>query len=249
MVKVDENHTHFLLTRYNVRAFKSVKRPSKLWLDHRFDIFSNLCLPSVAAQSSQSFSWLVFFDAGTPAPYLRQIGELRKRYPFEICLVDNFTAAIAALAVTSRSKASKRVITTRLDNDDAICNTFVEVVQRAVSPTLNCWVNIDRGYRLSQLGLQHAFNNSNPFLSLVESTEGCRTVMCQPHNLVYLREPVLHIPIQRGWIQYVHERNIKNDLQQGAEFIGPGKYKWRLANFASEVCSYAKRQRPSINDE
>jgi hypothetical protein len=67
----DASFEHFVLTRFNVResADKTDLVLNPVWLQFRFDLFERFCWPSVRAQTTGAFTWLVFFDKDTPEPF------------------------------------------------------------------------------------------------------------------------------------------------------------------------------------
>lgn len=52
---------HFILTRFNLLLWNKAKdgqmvRTTK-WLEHRFSLFENYCIPSIKNQTCQDFEW------------------------------------------------------------------------------------------------------------------------------------------------------------------------------------------------
>jgi hypothetical protein len=68
-IHIGQPFRHVLLTRFNARfAAKWTELClDPAWLGHRFSLFERFCYPSVQAQTSTGFTWLVFFHEGTPA--------------------------------------------------------------------------------------------------------------------------------------------------------------------------------------
>ena len=70
---------HFLITRFNLKNpdWDVTKNNEALldekWMDERFELFSNYCLPSVINQTNKNFKWLVFFDTSTSKIYQEKI--------------------------------------------------------------------------------------------------------------------------------------------------------------------------------
>jgi hypothetical protein len=115
------------------------------------------------------------------------------------------------------------LITTRLDNDDAIGKDHLRLVQGAFKQQ-------DREFLLFPFGLQsyrgrlyNCYWKSNPFLSLVERTKGnssFTTVMCVEHNRVRTAGKVHEIISTPQWLQVIHGANLLNTLRGWPRFSG-----------------------------
>src|SRR5277367_5912038 len=118
---------HFLLTRFNV-AFGFGNVPSELglkddWLEHRFALFENFCLPSVLAQEHKKFSWLIWIDERMPERWKTRLKtDLARLASAHLLPVQPGTSAWwqADLNKMVAQTTAPRIVTTRLDNDDAI---------------------------------------------------------------------------------------------------------------------------------
>lgn len=147
---------HFLLTRFNVGLYsgaesaeltdRSGEQPSKDpdgWMDHRLKLFEKYCIPSVKNQSNKKFNWLVVFDEKTPSRFKNRI----ERYSDDCGLVPLYsggtcpTFAMNGLECRERvlkyitnelNENTQYIITTRIDNDDAIHSEFIRSVQECV---------------------------------------------------------------------------------------------------------------------
>ncbi len=127
------------------------------WMQDRLELFDKYCVPSVMSQSNKNFTWLVVFDPKTPSKFRERIeryrddGVLVPLYAKSRCRDEarvvasvfsgkllrflHFEAALPAAQdyVTRRlDKWTEYIITTRLDNDDAIHSDFVRRVQDLV---------------------------------------------------------------------------------------------------------------------
>jgi Putative rhamnosyl transferase len=164
---------HFLLTNFNVRlGWRKDARGAPVlteeWMEHRWPLFETFCLPSVRGQSLQRFQWLVRLDASTADHHRQRFQWLIAGMPNVIPLWggESFRTAIDRLL----DPPTELVLTTRLDNDDALHRDALARVQGSVSDFVPEFLNFPNGYRFvradGQLyGVRHA---SNPFLSLVE---------------------------------------------------------------------------------
>src|SRR5262249_40599105 len=130
-----------LLTRFNVawRGFASPRfgaTPglSREWLEDRFALFARFCAPSVAAQTEADFEWIIFCDPRTEPEDVRRIRAFDPRirvvyYPPPKVVASGAGAgapAEAAPILTTTEVAPLArpgagvVVSTRLDNDDAL---------------------------------------------------------------------------------------------------------------------------------
>ncbi|MCU1424755.1 MAG: hypothetical protein JWM51_1046, partial [Microbacteriaceae bacterium] len=59
---------HVLLTRFNLPSagVESLIRAQEGWLRTRVELFERYCVPSVLAQTSSSYRWLIYFDPESP---------------------------------------------------------------------------------------------------------------------------------------------------------------------------------------
>ena len=118
--------THFLVTRFNLNYGDLYPYTDK-WMAHRMELFERFCLPSVARQESKEFRWLVYFDRARSASRRARIEQLLDRPDTEAVFVDSPEEMIADLR--GRAPEAGLLLTTRLDNDDALHPRFVAEVQ------------------------------------------------------------------------------------------------------------------------
>lgn len=133
---------HFLLTRFNILLWQKDKEGKKVrttkWLEHRFSLFEKYCLPSIKSQTCQNFEWTVLFDSMTPDCFKERIARYQKECPQLISIYvepENGCrfAEIFRREMVKRIRA-KRVLSTYLDNDDALNIGFIEdLLSRSLS--------------------------------------------------------------------------------------------------------------------
>jgi Putative rhamnosyl transferase len=169
---------HFLLTNFNVRLgwTRDVHGRTTLtpeWMEHRWRLFETFCLPSVRCQTDPRFRWLVRFDPGTPEGHRRRFRELTAGMTNVTPLwrAEPFGAAVGALLDPSADV----LLTTRLDNDDAIHRTAMARIRAAVGDARPEFLNFPEGFALllteGPSRMVRYTHHSNPFLSLVERVE------------------------------------------------------------------------------
>lgn len=218
---------HFILTRFNILLWRKAKDGNpvrtRVWLEHRFAIFEKYCLPSVMGQTCKAFQWIVLFDSTTPECFKDIIEAYRTVCPqFIPVYVEpregcNF-AQIFRSEVMKRLDAD-RVLTTYLDNDDALHLGFVEDIQRrAVGLPDGTFVNYNQGYQLftdHKYVMQINFPR-NHFMSIVESgaPNVLRTIYGYGSHYYINKIPdvkIEHIVELPMWCEVVHEKNMGND--------------------------------------
>ena len=226
---------HFILTRFNIRLWTRDKQNretrTETWLSERFDLFEKFCLPSVRNQSCGDFQRIVLFDDKTPASYLQRIEHYKEVCrQFIPCMVPaeeaRYFVRIFQREIKKRisDNSSKRLITTYLDNDDALRYDYVEKVQK-IAETVK-----DHTFISFKYGLQYftRYNiatrvdyRNNHFLSLVEpcgESAKIRTVMGYGSHAFVERYQGTHFLLidtldDVEWVEVVHEKNMDNDVR------------------------------------
>ncbi|MGA9120175.1 MAG: glycosyltransferase [Bacteroidota bacterium] len=214
---------HFILTVFNVRlSHGGETSPDSAWLEHRFRLFEEFCYPSVRAQTTSDFTWLAFFDTSTPPEYKDRIAQLAKWKPFvpcfvsEVMSVESFAGMKKSLLFPRVSPGTTHLISTNLDNDDALHARYVETVQKEFSGQDFEFVNFTNGYVFDRERerLYLRSHHSNPFASLLERLENSKTVWCAPHPEFSRIGPVRQVETEPMWFQVVHGRNVSNSTAE-----------------------------------
>lgn len=161
---------HLLETRFSVLpGFTSE------WLAERLDLTRQFPLPSVAAQTTDTFTWLFFCDETTDDHILEQLRTEERRLPtLRIVLTSTDHTRITAVREMIHPRTDV-LITTRLDSDDAIADQYLAAVQDYAeqfyrSDHERLLVNFPRGYRMDvpQKKLYRGWMPNSPFHSLFE---------------------------------------------------------------------------------
>ncbi|MGI6460291.1 MAG: glycosyltransferase [Candidatus Hydrogenedentales bacterium] len=208
---------HFILTRFNVRERPNdtqlVTNPQ--WLNHRIILFEQFCFPSVKAQTCTNFRWLVFFDEATPDEFKDRFQAYHRDFPnFEPIYITEHNPDTVAQAVRQRlAPDTPFVITTRLDNDDALCRDFIERVQAEFRHQEAEIINFPFGYIWFKGRLYLYRDPSNPFTTLIEKAEPLRTIVARPHRKLAELAPIRQAGITPAWLQVVHSSNKRNRLR------------------------------------
>ena len=201
---------HPILTRFNVRI-EQCDPPGPDWIGHRFAIFERFCFPSVRSQTNHNFDWVVFCHPEMPAALRERVRALAEWKTFRpIFFFNVFDQAMVRAAIADLVQGFSHLITTRLDNDDAVSRTFVDTIQKHFTGQDFEFLNFTNGYIWQQGRLYRGQNLCNPFVSLVERAENYATVYCGNHAHLDRIGPVVQIPEPAAWLQVVHGRNLSN---------------------------------------
>ena len=217
------NFSHALATRFNVPMTLDVAPEDQpvnrgldpVWLEHRFELFERFCLPSVRAQDCQNFKWFVYFDVRTPDVFRSRIEKHAAAWPL---LRPKFVAAFDTgllLRHISEEFATVRpwLITTRLDNDDAIALDFIATVQKNFVPSQRTVLNFPLGFSWQDGRVYLDRQRSNPFTSLVEETEQAITILSSDHRYLESIASLKQVKIHPMWMQVIHGRNLCNQVR------------------------------------
>jgi hypothetical protein len=222
-------YDHFIITRFNLKKddWNSDKNSEKildhLWLSERIELFKNYCMPSVLGQTNKNFRWLIFFEKSTEHEVLDLV-ELMKPYSFIEAVFLNgykeFQLNSPKLLKSKMKSSSNSLLTTRLDNDDAIHENFIKEIQNSINfiPE-NSIIQFPYG-----ICLQHRKNKRlaiqyyplNQFLTLFEKIDPSidpLTVLGKEHTIWKEEGWNIHdVGNELRWLQVVHERNMLNSF-------------------------------------
>jgi hypothetical protein len=209
---------HVVLTRFNLATGgrEAPIRNQPGWLTKRFDLFERYCLPSMAAQTCQEFEWIVFFDDATPEDFRRRIEkeqQVRKFYPYFTPLFDRSGWIEAIFSVTELRNASI-LLTTVLDNDDALANDYVSILQNAAidqKKHSRLAFNFTNGYVLNSDRIYYHRHKNNAFINYKEPlNRDAKTAMNLPHMRLAKHSDVVQLQGLGAWLQVVHGDNVSN---------------------------------------
>jgi hypothetical protein len=224
--------THLVLTRFSIRSSGVGYRNQwdDAWFDRRLELFERYCLPSMVAQTSKAFTWVVFCDPTTPEAVVERLrgysehivvaecrrhASVRGKAPDDLMALDEFV-----------DPDSEVVITTRLDSDDALNRCSVEQIQRhatAFSRSGGDFLlhTFPLGCKLDAVDgrVYRTWYRQNAFLSLFERAgTDPKGVMQDNHVKLETR----FSPLERdfsllGWLQVLHGSNVSNALNRHDE--------------------------------
>ena len=146
---------HFVITRFNIPAWSADKNGRAVrdeqWLKTRINLFEQFCFPSMIHQSNKNFSWLVYFDPQSPEMLKEKIKRWEQQCANFIPIYCNDYNAFQFSAVSEYiqenvDSSCEYVITTRLDNDDALHQDAIAEIQQAFIPRHNTIIDIPNGF-------------------------------------------------------------------------------------------------------
>ncbi len=210
---------HLIETRFSVRFSRDQDAFSREWLDERVDLWRRFCLPSIAAQTADGFTWLVLCDASTDPEVLAALRSHEREVPA-------LEVAITGGDRTPRDVVRSRIdsdvdvlITSWLDSDDAVADRFVESIQAYVEPFAlseheSLVLNFPRGYRLD-VQTETLYEDRVPhssFPSLFERPQRgpVETVLSSGELMLRHRHPTHQDESLHAWLITVHGGNLVN---------------------------------------
>lgn len=230
--KQQEELNHFILTRFNLKLWwKEDKNHQSIqteeWLEERFRLFEKYTLPSLKAQTCQNFKWICLFDKDTPTRFKERIlqyqQDLDTFLPYYCGEKETklFQSYFRHLVYKNADQSQESLLTTYLDNDDALHKDFVKEVQlKAKELKYNTIISYQYGiqyYEEMNISVRIPYKN-NHFLTYYERlTEHLKTIwgfwhfsiFSYPHLAIELINNK-HNPI---WIETIHQGNIDNDVK------------------------------------
>lgn len=204
------NFDHLILTPFNL-DFAKWKKQAYLddeWMAHRMDIFKTVTYPSIAAQTCLNFTWIVVCDADTPSKWR---SEINTYLPLAQVFYAKYNTKMWERLI-QHCRSTKHILTTRFDNDDALHETFIEVVQANFNPLKLGYLNILNGLVTDGKKVFHVKRMSNPFTSQM-STSPTNHIRIMKHDHIRNQEGFVQLKdTEPLWLTYVHGMNVGNSL-------------------------------------
>ena len=205
---------HLVITRFNLRV--SDTPAGEDWLRHRLYFFRSVCCPSIRSQTNQNFRWVVLFDSARENWFEAEVQSLSKDGLFEPVWVEGRLLPRVVPAVAAQRSVAEWLITSRIDNDDAIAHDYIDVVQSQFQEQEFEFINFQSGLQLTDTGeLFYTLDPSNPFISLIEkrTNELPQCVYLSSHAEVERHGRMRQIKSHPMWLQMIHGRNLGNGVQ------------------------------------
>lgn len=208
---------HVLLTRFNLPSAgpESFIRASEGWLQRRVDLFEAYTIPSVAAQTVRDVHWIVYFDPESPPWLLDRLAPHIAAGAFKPIFREEASWREVGIDVPQLCGArGQLLITTNLDNDDALAADFVERIQRLARPGETLALFLERGLILRGERSYLRRDRDNAFCSVAEpwSAEPA-TAWRDWHILLRRHMPAIAAGGAPAWLQVVHGENVSNRVR------------------------------------
>lgn len=205
---------HVLLTRFNLPSAgaESLIRARDGWLRERVALFEGRCLPSVLEQTA-NVSWIIYFDPESPR-WLKEwieaaaVGSFHPIFRAEVSrdeLVGDLREVTGA--------AGDVLVTTNLDNDDALSSDFAARIHRSVVAPKRHAIFIRRGLILKDGRLYRHSDRNNAFCSVAEPWDEPVTAWVDWHTRLAGKMPARVLGGPPGWLQVVHGNNVSNRVR------------------------------------
>lgn len=224
---------HVILTRFNLPSTgrESLIRAQDGWLRNRVALFERYCLPSIRRQDTDAFKWIIYFDPESPQwlmDWLKTLEDSADFVPLFRESVSHSDLLADLRAVTGAQ--GQTLITTNLDNDDAVATDFVSRIQAAVQGHARQAIYLASGLILNEPNLYVHRDQDNAFCSVAESWNAPMTAWTDWHNRLHLHMQVNLVEGPPAWLQVIHGTNVSNRVH--GRLTQPTRHR---ANFAKAL--------------
>jgi len=218
---------HYIVTRFNLKMGwdadkRGVALLSKEWMDNRFKLFTDYCLPSIANQGNLKFQWLVYFDTDTDDFYKNKIEKIAADFshfiPRYVDHHDSFLTDLETYVRAKQKDGHTHLITTRLDSDDLLHQDAVDKIQRLFKQQDCQIINFQTGIRFQlepEIRLTEYEWKTGPFLNVIEKLDPEKKILtgyAQRHDFYVKDYDVLQITEKPYWTQLIHDANHTSTL-------------------------------------
>lgn len=207
---------HLLITRFNLQFDKeNTLSVQSEWLEARMRLFETYCMPSVAGQTCKDFTWLLLCAINTPEQYKQRISAYAAHLPQLsvqwVPFMEDYQPLLSRLGA-SYAKGNDVLVTSRLDNDDALGSDYIERVQEIVREGTEGFISFPLGKQtFAKENKSYIVRYvRNHFTSRIEK-EGFDTVMAFNHAILPIESiRTIETPAPM-WEEIVHGGNMLND--------------------------------------
>lgn len=206
---------HVFLTRFNLPSggVEARIRAQEGWLRERTELFERYTVPSLRSQTTRQFTWIVYLDPLSPAWLMDRMSTWSE----EGLLTPLYRESVSAdellrdIRETVPSTGWRHLITSNIDNDDALASDFAERVQwAALSASASAAIYLARGLIRDENRLYIRRDRHNAFCSVIDSGDRPTTCWADWHNRLHLSMPVRRVWGAPAWLQVVHGSNVSN---------------------------------------
>ena len=225
--------SHLIFTRFNIQyEIGDTIGLQPEWLDERLRLFEQYCLPSIQAQTCQDFIWILLGDIRTPKGYKERIEKYALQMPkiqtYWVGYQNDGYHAVYRQIGQEYAKGKDILISTRLDNDDAFPNNYIECVQKLANDGSEGIISFPIGRQTfikdkKSYKIRFVQNHST---SRIERSD-FETIMVFDHTKVAVDALRIIETKEPMWEEIVHESNMLNDYMP--------KYHYYIHNGADAI--------------
>jgi hypothetical protein len=247
---------HYIITRFNVPSERWNERlkekgiTRKKWMENRIDLFKEYCLPSVLNQNNKNFVWVICISPNTEQEYKVLLKDIKscgiKVELLEVPSLNLLTESLREFIRNDISQEESHIITSRLDNDDAIDRMYIDRVQREFKGQKFQPVLFSKGHQLileKKSYVKEVVLPRGPFVNLIEDiSEGISTVYERVHTK-WIKEDIKLVNKKPFWVQILHGKNVRNSESIGLTVrkIDMRKKYGIKKEFEIDIVSYANK--------
>ncbi|QNL92853.1 glycosyltransferase [Lactococcus lactis] len=221
------NINHYIITRFNIlfnnqvlnnKIDKIDVRTDDNYLKYRFSLFEKYTVPSIKNQTNKNFIWIVLFSTETPKKFKNKIANIETEFPnFRPIFIENSEELQAILLDIFDRERTGTLITSRLDNDDALAFNYVQTVQDNVNHNGKTELLVfPDGIQFDLKGrvmTKYNFPNNHFSTLICDQKDKVETVLGYNHmeisNFFEVKYSSEKMPM---WLELVHGGNILNRM-------------------------------------
>ncbi len=227
---------HVILTRFNLPTAgpESLIRAQDGWLRNRVALFERYTVPSMRGQTVTDVTWIVYLDPASPDWLLTRLAPFIDEglfVPLYRERVDWQDAAADARALTGAGR--QMLLTTNLDNDDAVARDFVERLQGCARRSIGAAIYLQTGVIVQGGRLYRRTDRENAFCSVSETWESPKTAWRDWHNRLHDHFPVTVVSGPPAWLQVVHGQNVSNRVR--GRLVAPAPHRAGFPGMLEEL--------------
>ena len=211
------NFNHIILTRFNLQyeLGNSIHlEPS--WLEERFRLFEEYCLPSIMGQSDMHFTWIILASDQTASAYKTRLSSYSQAYSNIVIEYCPYTEDIVGLYKRIGKKYVRDcdyLLSTRIDSDDMLAPHFVDRLHSYIHSQFSgeSVITFPRGIQwFEKEAIAYSISYAqNHFLNFLEARDNIRTCLGIDHTKVEKRN-MIQLEDKSMWCEIVHGTNICN---------------------------------------
>lgn len=203
-----------VISRFNVRM-RGFEPRSEAWVRQRLELFRNYAVRSMLSQTASYDRWLIFCDEGSRSWFEELLGDALRDVPgAEPVWTSRPFWDCAREEIAARVRPGGKLVTTRVDTDDAVSRRFLAEVQAAARGMDFGALNFLHGAQLVGARVYRRSDPSNMFISFVEeATDRPLTVFVDEHHVLERHGPVVQVRTSPVWLQVINQTNIISSVR------------------------------------